>query len=74
MGWMYAERCICDGDECNQFLEGSTYNPLQKTSVADDLLEAAEARGWMISREDNIAYCPMHTQLYISAWSRDQDV
>lgn len=70
MGWSYAERCICDGDDCDKFLEGTTHNPLHKGSVAADLLEACEERGWMVSREDNIAYCPMHTQLYISAWSR----
>lgn len=74
MGWMYAERCICDGDECEQFLEAQTYNPAQRHTLSVDLLEACEARGWMVAREDNVAYCPMHTQLYISAWSRDPDL
>jgi hypothetical protein len=70
--WQYAERCICDGDDCGEFLEGATFNPLHKESVAADLLAAAEERGWMISREENVSYCPVHTQLYIAAWSQGQ--
>lgn len=73
MTWIYTERVVCDGDDCDQLLEARTYNPVQRHTLSEELLEACEARGWMVAREDNVAYCPMHTQLYISAWSRGTD-
>jgi len=71
--WQYIERVICDGDDCTNLLEGMTENPVQRHTISTDLLEACESRGWMVAREANLAYCPMHAQLYITAWSRDPD-
>lgn len=66
MSWTYAERCMCDGDGCQQFLECRTSNPLYRQDIAADLLVALKSKGWMVSSDDTTSLCPLHAQQYTS--------